>query len=344
MTTSPVQSDELLTPSQVAAILFVDPKTVTRWAIAGKVGSIRTPGGHRRYLRSEILSMLSGLGHGQHQAPVTANGYEPPLPPDPRWTSGDVDRPGGPPQAAHQQAVAAAAVVAEAVAIARQAVADQAAQSVTMTREAVSAAADRAAYAAETARSDRATAAAVAAEAVANDASKTAAAMQSQADASAVKLTKAAARAASTVFAANPPGTDREAALTALQVAATVKAAAVATAEEVAAAAAQVASAVAAAAREVAFRVSALDIAIESQVAKVAVAVQTAATAAARQVAADTDARASSIAMVAQGAVDDAASVAAFGGSASPPSPARTLPGYAGASSSASAPSTTSAN
>jgi len=34
----------------VAALLFVDPKTVTRWAMAGKLAAIRTPGGHRRYL------------------------------------------------------------------------------------------------------------------------------------------------------------------------------------------------------------------------------------------------------------------------------------------------------
>jgi hypothetical protein len=36
----PVDRDALLTPAQVAAMLYVDPKTVTRWAMAGKIGSV----------------------------------------------------------------------------------------------------------------------------------------------------------------------------------------------------------------------------------------------------------------------------------------------------------------
>ena len=43
------QEDALLTPAEVAALFRVDPKTVTRWAKAGKLSSIRTLGGHRRY-------------------------------------------------------------------------------------------------------------------------------------------------------------------------------------------------------------------------------------------------------------------------------------------------------
>jgi excisionase family DNA binding protein len=50
---------ELLTPGGVAALLFVDPKTVTRWAIAGKLPAIRTPGGHRRYRRSDVLAIMA---------------------------------------------------------------------------------------------------------------------------------------------------------------------------------------------------------------------------------------------------------------------------------------------
>lgn len=38
----------------------VDPKTVARWARAGKIHSIRTPGGHRRYRESEIREFLNG--------------------------------------------------------------------------------------------------------------------------------------------------------------------------------------------------------------------------------------------------------------------------------------------
>ena len=50
--------DALLTPAEVAALFRVDPKTVTRWAKAGKLSSIRTLGGHRRYRADEVRSFL----------------------------------------------------------------------------------------------------------------------------------------------------------------------------------------------------------------------------------------------------------------------------------------------
>lgn len=43
----------------------VDPKTVTRWAKAGKLSSIRTLGGHRRYRESEVRELLSGVSTQQ---------------------------------------------------------------------------------------------------------------------------------------------------------------------------------------------------------------------------------------------------------------------------------------
>lgn len=51
----------LLTPGEVAALFRVDPKTVTRWATAGRIGSIRTPGGHRRFRESEVNELLAEL-------------------------------------------------------------------------------------------------------------------------------------------------------------------------------------------------------------------------------------------------------------------------------------------
>ena len=51
--------ERLLTPAEVASLFRVDPKTVTRWAKAGKLTAIRTLGGHRRYRRSEVQSLLS---------------------------------------------------------------------------------------------------------------------------------------------------------------------------------------------------------------------------------------------------------------------------------------------
>jgi len=53
------EQEVLLTPSEVAALFRVDPKTVTRWAKSGKLTAIRTLGGHRRYRKSEVENLLS---------------------------------------------------------------------------------------------------------------------------------------------------------------------------------------------------------------------------------------------------------------------------------------------
>lgn len=58
MTSRAVDIEALLTPAEVAALFRVDPKTVTRWARAGKLTSLRTLGGHRRYLESEVRDLL----------------------------------------------------------------------------------------------------------------------------------------------------------------------------------------------------------------------------------------------------------------------------------------------
>lgn len=52
------KDDRLLTPGEVGKLFSVDPKTVTRWAAAGKIGGIRTPGGHRRFWESEVMALL----------------------------------------------------------------------------------------------------------------------------------------------------------------------------------------------------------------------------------------------------------------------------------------------
>jgi excisionase family DNA binding protein len=57
--------ETLLTPAEVASLFRVDPKTVTRWAKAGKLTAVRTLGGHRRYRQSEVQSLLnSNAGKG----------------------------------------------------------------------------------------------------------------------------------------------------------------------------------------------------------------------------------------------------------------------------------------
>lgn len=55
----PIEQEVLLTPAEVAKLFRVDPKTVTRWAKAGKLTAIRTLGGHRRYRKSEVQSLLN---------------------------------------------------------------------------------------------------------------------------------------------------------------------------------------------------------------------------------------------------------------------------------------------
>jgi excisionase family DNA binding protein len=68
LTITPEATERLMTPGEVAAMFRVDPKTVTRWAAAGRIGSIRTPGGHRRFRESEVRTLLDGLtSEAQHQ-------------------------------------------------------------------------------------------------------------------------------------------------------------------------------------------------------------------------------------------------------------------------------------
>ncbi len=58
---APIDEGKLLTPAEVAALFRVDPKTVTRWAKAGKIGSIRTLGGHRRFRETEVRALLASV-------------------------------------------------------------------------------------------------------------------------------------------------------------------------------------------------------------------------------------------------------------------------------------------
>jgi len=60
----PNDEESLLTPAEVAALFRVSPKTVTRWAQAGKLTAMRTLGGHRRFKESEIRGFLSQVERG----------------------------------------------------------------------------------------------------------------------------------------------------------------------------------------------------------------------------------------------------------------------------------------
>lgn len=52
-----VDFSSLMTTVEVAAVFRVHSKTVTRWAKAGRLASIRTLGGHRRYSRAQVEAM-----------------------------------------------------------------------------------------------------------------------------------------------------------------------------------------------------------------------------------------------------------------------------------------------
>jgi excisionase family DNA binding protein len=52
---------------EVAEILHVTPKTVSRWAKEGKLPFLRTLGGHRRYPEAEIRALAEQL----QQRPTT---------------------------------------------------------------------------------------------------------------------------------------------------------------------------------------------------------------------------------------------------------------------------------
>jgi hypothetical protein len=53
-----------MTPAQVSAALYLHPKTVTRYALEGRLRSVQLPGGitpgHRRYFRAEIDALIAG--------------------------------------------------------------------------------------------------------------------------------------------------------------------------------------------------------------------------------------------------------------------------------------------
>jgi len=55
-------TDDLLTPREVAELFGVRTTTIARWARAGRLKPLRTPGGHRRYNREAIQRLAAEEG------------------------------------------------------------------------------------------------------------------------------------------------------------------------------------------------------------------------------------------------------------------------------------------
>jgi len=176
-----------------------------------------------------------------------------------------------------------------------------AAKSAAATKKSMVAAALMAAEAASHARDVKAGTAARAALDMADTAAQTASGIQARADALAVRVAAAASKAADIVLASIVSGSEEEGALIALQLAATVDAAAIATAEETALAAAAVATAVASAATQAALAAAAAAAVFEREVTNAAAAVRRVATTTARDLALNTDAKAVEAALAARG-------------------------------------------
>ena len=74
--TTPGGAPQLLAPREVAALFRVDPKTVTRWAEQGRLTTVLTLGGHRRFRADEVYALLRGsLTSGPDLAQDPGEGY-----------------------------------------------------------------------------------------------------------------------------------------------------------------------------------------------------------------------------------------------------------------------------
>lgn len=61
------RDQEYILPGEVARLLLVSPKTVNRWTSEGRLRCVKTLGGHRRFLRSEVERVRRELGYGDDE-------------------------------------------------------------------------------------------------------------------------------------------------------------------------------------------------------------------------------------------------------------------------------------
>jgi excisionase family DNA binding protein len=70
----PANEPDWLTLGQAAKHLGVAQSTIRKWSDSGRVPAFYTPGGHRRYRRSDLDAFLASSGGAVPAAPRTANG------------------------------------------------------------------------------------------------------------------------------------------------------------------------------------------------------------------------------------------------------------------------------
>jgi excisionase family DNA binding protein len=63
---APMRNDRRLvfTSSEAAQYLGVSLATIRRWTDAGHIGCYRTPGGQRRFSRSQLDDFITSMSHG----------------------------------------------------------------------------------------------------------------------------------------------------------------------------------------------------------------------------------------------------------------------------------------
>ena len=67
--TNPSQSLHWLTLSEAAQLLGIHPTTLRRWTDDGEIRCVRTPGGHRRFLDSDLQNFLEAQIQPVHHKP-----------------------------------------------------------------------------------------------------------------------------------------------------------------------------------------------------------------------------------------------------------------------------------
>lgn len=55
----PANPEELLPPAEAAALVGISRDTIKRWERDGRITSLRTPHGHRRYRRGDVEKLLT---------------------------------------------------------------------------------------------------------------------------------------------------------------------------------------------------------------------------------------------------------------------------------------------